>query len=184
MIKKAKENSKNSSDGEYISDYTRGQILIHAIKFFETDAGKWGALTGELAESAPTKTGVVVQPVGTKVKIVWKCHGDYPMIGYEAMYRCLGAVFNPDDDKELKDSVSACLGGDESGLLERATKEGREHPCFGARGFLVGFVTKPAKSSEERKAKGLHTFTDFSWSHVEQTADEVMARAKKLPEVS
>lgn len=183
MIKKAKEASKGSNDNEWIAQNTRGQILIHSLTFFETDAGKWGALNGELTKSSPTIADAIVQPAGTKIKVIWKCHGEYPLIGYKGMMKCIEAIFDPDDEKELKEAFSACFSDDESGFTNRASKEARSNPYFGARGCLVDFVSRPAKNSEERKAKGLHTFTELSWSHVKQTEAEIVERAKSLPEI-
>ncbi len=184
MIKKAKEGVLEGSDGEWLKDHTRGEILIHNIKFYETDKGKWGALIGELTKSEPTEKDVVAQAPGTQVKVIWKCHGDYPMIGYEALYKCIKAVFNPADDAEMNRAVTTCLGSDESKFTNKASSEDRKEVFFAARGLLVGFLAKPSKNSEERKKKGLHTFTDITWSHIEpKSLEEVLERQKKIPQI-
>lgn len=182
MMKKARENSREADESEWVLPDQKGVILIHSVTFFENDSGKWGAFKGEIISSEPRVGGAMVQKPGTKIKCVWKCHGDYPQLGYKKLYGAIRAIFDPADDAELNQALVACFGSDESGLTKRASKADRENPFFGARGIMVKFSTK-TYLSDERKAKGLHGFTDESFFHMDQTPEEIAANAAKLPEV-
>jgi hypothetical protein len=183
MVNKAKANLKSGQDADFLIKDQKGEILIHSFTFYETDKGKWAALQGEIAKVAGKTTGSVTQPVGTRIKVVHKCHGDYPLIGYEGVLKTVKAIFDPSDDSDLQAAMRACFGSDESGLSNRASAEDRANPFFGARGVLVGFSTKETKNAEQRRAAGKTVFLDVSYSHVEQTLEEIAARAAKLPEI-
>lgn len=182
MMKKARATSREADDSEWVLPDQKGIILIHSVTFFENDRGKWGALKGEVVASEPRVSGAMAQKPGTRVKCVWKCHGDYPQIGYKKLYGAIRAIFDPVDEAELNQALVACFGSDESGLTERASQADRANPFFGARGIMVRFSTK-TYLSDDRKAKGLHGFTDELFFHMDQTPEEVAERAKLLPEI-
>ena len=183
MVKKAQANMKGDNEGEYFAKDQTGQMLVHSFTFFETDKGKWGALKGEIVDSKPRVQGAFIQPSGTKMKLIYKCHGDYPLIGYEGVLKAVKAIYDPADDAEIALSMQTCFGSDESGFTGKAKPEDRKHPLFAARGVLVGFSTKNAKNSEKRAAEGKVVFVDVALSHIEQEVDAIQERAKKLPEV-
>lgn len=184
MVNKAKANMKEGNEGDFLLKDQQGEILIHSFTFFESDKGKWAAIKGEIVKSQGKTSTAVVQPAGTKIKVIYKCHGDYPLIGYEGVLRAIKAIYDPSDDSELRDAMVACFGSDESGLTSRANKEDRAHPLFAARGVVVGFATKNAKNSEKRIAAGKEPIVETSLSHIPQEVDAITARAAKLPEAA
>ena len=135
-------------------------------------------------ESRARAQGAFVQAPGTKVKVLYKCHGDYPLIGYEGLYKAIKGIFGPAEENEEKQAMRACFGSDESGYSSKASKEDRANPLFAARGVTVGFTTKASKSSPERVKAGKSEIVEVSFSHLEQTPEDIAARAAKLPEVS
>ena len=184
MVNKAKANMKEGSDGDFLLKDQQGKLLIHGFTFFETDKGKWASVKGEILEVAGKTSTSVTQPVGTRVKCIFKCHGDYPLIGYEGVLKAVKAIYDPTDDNELKDAMVACFGSDESGLAKKATKEDRAHPLFAARGVIVGFSTKNSKGSDKRVAAGKDPITEIQFMHIPQEVEAITARAAKLPEVT
>jgi hypothetical protein len=184
MVNKAKANMIEGNDGDFLLKDQQGEILIHAFTFFESDKGKWAAIKGEIVKSQGKTSTAVVQPAGTKVKVIYKCHGDYPSIGYEGVVRAIKAIYDPSDDNEFKESMVACFGSDESGFTKKASDADKKHPLFAARGVIVAFSTKNAKNSEKRVALGKEPIVETAFSHIPQEVDAITARAAKLPEVT
>ena len=184
MVNKAKANMKEGADGDFLLKDQQGEILIHALTFFESDKGKWAAIKGEIVKSQGKTSTAVVQPAGTKIKCIYKCHGDYPLIGYEGVLKAIKAIYDPSDDNELKEAMAACFGSDESGFTKKASDADKKHPLFGARGVIVGFSTKNAKNSEKRVAQGKEPIVETTFSHIPQEVEAITARAAKLPEVT
>lgn len=180
LIMRAKANAKTEAVGEFISVDQAGTILIHSFEFYETPAGKWAALKGEIVESRATAQGALLQPPGTMVRTVIACHGKYVDMGYEKVYKLIKAIFDPSDDPELQQAMKACFGSDESGFTSRASAEDQKHPLFGAKGILVAFNAKAAKNNAERIAAGKSAITNVNFSHVSQTSEEIAARRAKL----
>lgn len=184
MVEKARENKSAGKDADFIAKDQQGEILVHSLTFFETDKGKWGALSGEIVKSSPKVSGAVVQQPGTKVKVVYKCHGDYPLIGYEGILRAVEAIYGTEGNKEETDlAMRTCFGSDETHFTKKATAKDREHPLFAGRGCLVGFSSKNAKNTDKRVAAGKDPIVEVSFKHIEQELEDIKARAAKLPEV-
>ena len=182
LILKAKATARVEQDGEFIGKDQSGTILIHSFEFYETTAGKWAAMKGEIASSRATVNGALVQPVGTRVRTVITCHGKFADMGYEKVYKIIKAVYDPSDDDELRQAMVACFGSNESGFTNMATEADRKHPLFGARGILVGFSSKDAKNNSERLAAGKQPIVNVNFTHVKQTSEEIAARRLKLAE--
>lgn len=181
-VEKASE--KKDFGGEFINENQTGTILLHSVTFYETDTGKWGAMNGEIVESSPRVQGALVQKPGTAVKALYKCHGKWANIGYEGIVKLVRASFGTGEDKaKLMKAVSACFGDDKDGLTSKASDEARANPFFGARGVLVKFTSKPSKSNEKRAKEGKSALTDVSWAHIDQEPEDIIKRAKELPEV-
>ncbi len=183
MVNKAKADMKAGFDGEFLLKDQVGKMMIHAFTFYETDKGKWGAIKAEIVEASPRVSGAFVQKPGTMIKQVFKCHGDYPKIGYEGITRAIQAIFDPEDDAEFNQALTATFGSHETGFTNKATAEDRKHPFFGARGVIVGFTTKVGKSAEKRIKNGKEPIVDVYYTHIPQEASEIQARAAKLPEI-
>ncbi len=185
MIKKAKENIKpDRVQEEYLAQNMNAEILIHCLKFFENDSGKWGALVGEITKSSPSKSDATAQPVGTRIKVVWKCHGKFLLIGYGDMYKAVKATFGAETDEEMNISLQTCFGSSENRFTKEATAEDQQVLGFAARGFLVNVSTRPAGDVEKRKAEGKTIFTDIKYTHIDQTPEEVAERASRLPAIN
>lgn len=175
---------KTFDAGEFLQANTIGQILIHGITLFDAEkSGLWGALKGEIVSISAKTPDVVPYPVGTKIRIMYRCHGKYADIGMKELKRAVLAAYAPEDEAEVAAALKTCFG--EDGRTEKATKAEREAPLFAARGVLVDFSTKPAKGSDDRAKEGKPTFVDVKLSAVAgQTAEGIAAAAKRLPEVN
>lgn len=175
---------KTFDAGEFLQPNTMGKILIHGITLFDAEkSGLWGCLKGEIVSISAKTADVIPYPVGTKIRIMYRCHGKYADIGKKELKRAVFAAYSPEDDAEVAAALKTCFGAD--GRSEAASKAEREAPLFAARGVLVDFSTKPAKGSDDRAKEGKPTFVDVKLSSVAgQTAEGIAAAAQKLPEVN
>ncbi len=162
-----------------------GRILIHQLTGYDTDAGAYCAVKGEIVSVQPKVSGGPTQPPGTKVQSVFTCNGKYASIGWEHVAKLVSALFDVGLGDPEFDGINVSVFG-KTGINKEASAAEQADPFFAARGFLIDFSTSiNAKSAAKRAAEGKEAIVQINWTHVSDkqgnSLAEVAERCKKLP---
>lgn len=185
---KARLTARSFDGGDYLLQGQSGKILIHQLTGFNTDAGAYCGVKGEIVSVQPKVSGGATQPVGTRVQSTFTCNGKYANIGWEGVVKLVSALFDINMTDPEFDGINVAVFG-KTGVSKEATKEEQADPFFAARGMLIGFSTSiNAKSAAKRAAVGKEPITEIVWSHVSDTQGnslaEIAERVKKLPPIN
>ena len=167
MVAKAKA-SGTQGDADYFLPDCKGIIDVERVIQHNGDKGTSVILTATVIECEAKKDGVVTHKIGAKVKKIYAI-SKFPTV---APGQLKGDILAIDGLKE-EDLSAKDVGGMLSAIFEDD-----KSPMFELRGYRTAFNTRVI----DRKAKGKENLTGVNFSHIENDAAEMAARAKAIGE--
>jgi hypothetical protein len=166
MVAKAKANKSN--DGDFFLPDLKGTAVIERIFQHNGDKGTSVILTATIESCEGKKDGVTKHSPGAKVKKVYSI-SKFPTVAPGQLKGDILAIDGLNEDDLSSKDLEALLG---------EIFENDKSAMFELRGYRIGFDTRII----DRSAKGKENLTGVTFKHLENTPEELAARAKAITE--